>query len=217
MKVKSLILKDLYMAKATSRYVLLFVLGIEVMIAAKLLGNASFWMVYTGVLAGSVPLSMLYYDLGGGWRGYSAALPLTAGQLVSAKYLLGLLIGGSLFLLSLLSQGGAALYTGAGVLQAMVEALGNAVMAALVCCLSTAFLLPLTIRFGVERARAAYYVLFGGMAGLFFVLIKVLPVQMPDLAVPAPGLWAELLVLAAAVGFYAGSWLLSIAWYQRKG
>lgn len=213
MKVKSLILKDLYMAKATSRYVLLFVLGIEVMIAAKLLGNASFWMVYTGVLAGSVPLSMLNYDLGGGWRGYSATLPLTAGQLVSAKYLLGLLIGGSLFLLSLLSQGSTALYTGAGLLQAVEYGL----MAALVCCLSTAILLPLTIRFGAERARVAYCILFGGLAGAYFVLAKVLPVQMTALAVPAPGLWAELLVLAAAVGFYAGSWLLSIAWYQRKG
>lgn len=213
MKVKSLILKDLYMAKATSRFVLLFVLIIEVLIAARMVGNAGFWMVYTGVLAGSVPLSMLHYDLGGGWRGYSATLPLTAGQLVSAKYLLGLLIGGGLFLLSLLSQGSAALYTGAGLLQA----LENGLMAALVCCLSNAFLLPLTIRFGAERARMAYYVLFIGMAWVYFLLVKVLPVQMTALAVPAPGLWAELLVLAAAVGFYAGSWLLSIAWYQRKG
>lgn len=213
MKVKSLILKDLYMARASSRFVLLFVLAIEALVAARMLGNASFWMVYTGVLAGSVPLSMLHYDLGGGWRGYSATLPLTAGQLVSAKYLLGLMLGGGLFLLSLLSQGAAALYTGAGVLQT----LGNALMAALVCCLSTAILLPLTIRFGAERARVAYYILFGGMAGVYFVLAKVLPVQMPALSMPAPGLWLELLVLAAAVLLYAGSWLLSIVWYRRKG
>lgn len=132
---------------------------------------------------------------------------ISRGQYVSAKYLVGLLAATAAALLAALAQslqmgvaaGGLGGYFG---IAAGILAGGLA---------GPAITLPFVFRFGAEKGRIAYYMVILLLCAGMTVLgnassAALLPGSMPG---------ALLAFLAAAV-LYGASWLLSIAFYQKR-
>ena len=204
--MKGLLLKDLYMMKRYMRSYLLM-MAVFMGIAAMDPGNL-FFVYYPCMLSGMVPTSLLGYDERSKWEMFAETLPCTRAQIVSVKYLLGVILQLVVLVLTAIVQGVVMLPTGdwAGylILLEMLVMLG---------CVSSSVTLPFMFRFGVEKGRMAYYVMIGlvcagsSVAGsLFNSGIQYIPgtnVVMP-------------LLMLAAMGVYARSWWLSIRFYEKR-
>ena len=204
--MKGLILKDLYMMKRYMRsYLLMMVLFMG--IAAMDPGNM-FFVYYPCMLSGMAPTSLLGYDERSKWEAYAGTMPCTRAQIVSVKYLLGVILLTVVLVLTAIVQGIMMLpggdWAGYLILLEMLVILG---------CVSSSVTMPFMFKFGVEKGRMAYYVMIGlicagsGIAGsLFNSGIQYIPgsnVVMP-------------LLTLAAMGVYALSWWLSIRFYEKR-
>ena len=87
--MKGLLLKDLYMMKSYCRSYLLIAV---VFTAVSLIGKDNmFFMFYPCLLCGMIPVNLLAYDERSRFIRYGDTLPYKRAQIVSAKYLIGLL------------------------------------------------------------------------------------------------------------------------------
>ena len=87
--MKGLILKDLYMAvKYCRAYALIAIVFLGFSVVN---GDNMFFLFYPCLLCGMIPVNLLAYDERSKWLLYSAALPYSKTQLVTAKYLIGLM------------------------------------------------------------------------------------------------------------------------------
>lgn len=203
--MKGLLRKELYLIWKYCRALLVIVAAF---IAVSWAGEEnSFFLYYPCVIAGMLPVTLYSYDERDGWCAYSAALPVSRGQYVSAKYLVGLLAAAAAALLAALAQslqmgvaaGGLGGYFG---IAAGILAGGLA---------GPAITLPFVFRFGAEKGRIAYYMVIL----LLCVCMTVLGNASSAALLPGGTPGALLAFLAAAV-LYGASWLLSIAFYQKR-
>ena len=88
--MKGLLQKDLYQIWYYARTILLASAIIMVVSVAMSGENRSFFMVYASFLISMLPMTLLAYDQNSRFADYSVALPVTKGQLVGCKYLIGL-------------------------------------------------------------------------------------------------------------------------------
>ena len=103
--MSGLLKKDFYMA---CKYCRSYLLIVVVFLAVSLFGNDNAFMVfYPCLLAGMVPVNLLAYDENSKWHIYSGSLPCTRGQLVSVKYLVGLITQLSVLVLTGIIQAAA--------------------------------------------------------------------------------------------------------------
>ena len=87
--MKGLLRKDLYMMGKYCRAYLLLVI---VFLCVSVFGNDNlFFAFYPSLFSGMIPVSLLAYDERSRWMQYSGTLPYTKGQLVSGKYIIGLM------------------------------------------------------------------------------------------------------------------------------
>lgn len=206
--MKGLILKDLYMsAKYFRNYLLILLIFVGVSFVQE---DSLFFAFYPFLLCSMIPVNLLAYDERSHWDIYCGTLPVTRDMVVSAKYLIGLLIQGVVFLVSAIGQavrfsrGGSFDWESYLVLMSLM---------AMLSLFSSSITLPFMFKLGVEKGRMAYYVMvftiIGGasIAGLAFN--EQLQSTIPFGAALALGV-----VLAAAV--YAGSWYLSIIFYRKR-
>ena len=207
--MKGLLQKDLYQIWYYTRTILLasaIMMAVSVAMSGE---NRSFFMVYASFLISMLPMTLLAYDQNSRFAGYSAALPVTKGQLVGCKYLIGLF---TMVLADLLA--GLALAVvwlrGGGVSSEMV--FGTLMQVSVMPLLGSAVLLPLTYRFGYEKAKYIYY-LFVGLSAALMGFGVATDGDLPGLALPAG--WAQLGFWLVCLVLYAVSWRLSIAWYGK--
>jgi len=206
--MKGLILKDLYMAAKYCRaYALIALVFLGVSVVN---GEDTFFLFYPCLLCGMIPANLLAYDERSKWLQYSATLPYSKAQIVSAKYVIGLMAQ----LVVLIATGIAR--------SVQMRLSGNFNPAELVLLLETILLLsafassiamPFMFRWGVEKGRIAYYVMIGVVCAGAIVakdLIAVIPVQNATSVSLAPAL-----CIGAAV-LYGLSWLLSIRCFQTR-
>ena len=198
--MKALLLKEFYVASRTCRS---FLLVIAVFFARSVLGrNSQFFFLYPLTMVGMIPVTLLSYDERDGWDKYSLTLPCTRAQLVSAKYLIGLIFGGVVFLLVELllliglSMGG------------NFDFLSMSSALLLMGLLGPSILMPFVFKFGSEKGRIAYYFVLA----LLFAVIAFL-IGMGFYEYLNGFSW---LVIAAAVLLYLGSWRLSILFYEKR-
>ena len=86
---------------------------------------------------------------------------------------------------------------------------------AMLTLLGNIILLPLTYRFGYEKAKYVYYLSIGMLGSLMGIAVSsggtllnsILPVHGSGLV--------GVVVLAAVLVLYAASWRLSVAWYGK--
>lgn len=201
--MKGLLLKDWYMMKTYCRMYL--VLTAVFMAASFVNGSNLFFVFYPCLMCGMIPVTLLAYDERSRWMQYSGTLPYTRAQLVSAKYLIGLLIQ-----LAVL----AATAVGQGIRSGFTPDFGILMLAMLtIATLASAIPLPFVFKLGVEKGRTAYYVMIVFVCGASALASKNLN---GEALAQLPSQWLLPAIALAGVCIYALSWLLSIRFYQKR-
>lgn len=202
--MKGLLLKDWYMMV---RYCKAWVVILVVMIGASAFSDNPFlFLMYPVMLAGLTAVTLIAYDERSGWSALSRAMPYSAAQLVSVKYLVVLLLLAAAAVIAAAAQL-LRPYLGAGSADNLPGVLGMLLSAGLFV---PAVLLPFVFRFGVEKGRILYMVVFGALAGCM-VSLSMSVEEMPQLTAENA---VSALALPVCALLYALSWLLSIRLYR---
>lgn len=208
--MKGLLLKDFYMA---AKYCRTYILIGAVFIAVSFAGADSenmFFVFYPCLLCGMIPVNLLAYDERSRWLEYSGTLPYTKAQIVSGKYLIGVIVQGAMLIAVGIAQ--AVRMHLAGTFQVGEFALFMASIFAM-ATVTSSISLPFMFRWGVEKGRIAYYCMIGFVCAAGY-LGSVFFSSGARLAVGQGALLAILCLAGAAI--YAASWLASIALYQKR-
>ena len=211
--MKGLLLKDAYQMWSYTRWIILASVAMMLMGTFFMKEGSNFFMLYGGLLLGLSPMSLLAYDQSSRFSVCSAALPVTKEQLVGGKYLIGLCGMALAELLSMAALAAAQLLWGTVTVQLTVATL---LQVAMLTLLGNIILLPLTYRFGYEKAKYVYYLcigMLGSLDGHYGVLRWDSAEQHPTR--PWLCCWCGVVVLAAVLALYALSWRLSVAWYGK--
>jgi len=211
--MKGLLLKDAYQIWHYAKGVIVAAVVMMGAGVVTIMNGANFFIVYAGFLMGMMPMTLLAYDQASKFSEYSGVLPVTKEQLVGSKYIIGLcgLVLAELFAAAAL---GVAQLHWAAVDSALV--ISTLVQVGMTTLLGSTILLPLSYRFGYEKAKYAFYLVVGLVAALMGFGVSanedglarnLLPQGVPPLAL--------LGIVLIVLGLYALSWRLSVAWYGK--
>ena len=206
--MKGLLQKDIYM---TAKYFRAAWVMVPVFLFLMIFGEGNlFFMFYPIMIFGMLPVSLLSYDVHFKWEQYSGTLPYTRAQLVSAKYLVGLICSGGVLLLCLLVL---ALWQilGSGFDLDIFLGMGSICLGLGVA--APVLLLPLVFRFGPEKGRLLFIVLIASLCGAGVALGQA--DFLSGLAMGNSTLVA-LVTVGVTLVLYLLSWRLSIHFYQKK-
>ena len=210
--MKGLLLKDAYQTWCYIRWIILVSIAMMLVGVFCMKEGSNFFMQYSGIMLGMLPMTLLAYDQNSRFSAYCAALPVTKEQIVGGKYLIGLCGMALAELLSMAALAAAQLLWGTVTVQLTVATLFQVAMLTL---LGNIILLPLTYRFGYEKAKYVYYLCIGMLGGLMGITVSSGGILLNSI-LPAQGsLLVLVVVLAAALALYALSWRLSVAWYGK--
>ena len=206
--MSGLLLKELYIARKYCRLHLVITvlfLGMAMLPSAENL----FLLFYPSAMASFIPVTLLSYDTQSKWDVYFDTLPTSRAQYVSAKYLIGLILGEFLLALTGLSQLLAMKLSGEGSLYQLLSLLSALQFLAIA---PPALCLPLIFNWGVEKGR----ILFLVMIGIVFGGSAALALGVEDGgSFSLPGNLSVWLLLGVIV-LYALSWVLSIRLYRTR-
>ena len=207
--MKALLRKDFYLLKA---YCKSYLLICAVFLGVSLAGEANlFFFTYPAMLCGLIPVTLQTYDERSKWTTYSACLPWTRSQLVSAKYLIGLLCSSVILALLGLVLLFLRRYSPEMRLFLWETTLCLSLLAPTLC-------LPFVFRLGAEKGRMAYYIAIGLFFALSYCLIDASGLPLADTwtgePTHLPAIGAAACLVCAAL--YAVSWYLSVRFYQKK-
>lgn len=210
--MKGLLLKDAYQTWSYTRWIILVSIAMMLMGTFLMKDGSNFFMLYSGLMLGMSPMTLLAYDQNSRFSAYCAALPVTKEQIVGGKYLIGLCGMVLAELLSMAALAAAQLLWGTVTVQLTVATL---LQVAMLTLLGNMILLPLTYRFGYEKAKYVYYLSVGMLGGLMGIAVSSDGTLLNGI-LPANGsLLVLVVVLTAALALYAVSWRLSVAWYGK--
>ena len=210
--MKGLLLKDAYQTWSYTRWIILVSIAMMLMGTFLMKDGSNFFMLYSGLMLGMSPMTLLAYDQNSRFSAYCAALPVTKEQIVGGKYLIGLCGMVLAELLSMAALAAAQLLWGTVTVQLTVATL---LQVAMLTLLGNIILLPLTYRFGYEKAKYVYYLSVGMLGGLMGITVSSDGTLLNGI-LPANGsLLVLVVVLTAALALYAVSWRLSVAWYGK--
>lgn len=206
--MKGLLLKDWYMMKKYYRSYL--VIAAAFITVSFFDDDNLFFLYYPCLLCGIIPLSLLSYDERSGWMQYSGTMPYTRAQIVSAKYVIGMLAQLAMLVVTGIAQGAKMMITGD-------VALGDFAMLMflmmIVSALTSSIPLPFIFKLGVEKGRIAYYVMIGVVCGASVLAPRLLKGQF--VAEMRQNLVLAILA-AAGIGIYILSWYMSIVFFQKR-
>lgn len=208
--MKGLLLKDFYMAR---RYCWTY-LAISILFITMSAVNdfGLFYVFYPCLLAGLIPSNLLAYDERSRWDAYSGALPYTKAQVVSGKYLIGLMA--QLLTLVMIGIAQAIRMCRDGVF-AWDYYLPLLLTLLVFSCVSSSVVLPFMFIWGAEKGRIAYFVMVGLTAAAITVAASTVISETRLQAVMRSG-FAMPLLLLGGVAVYALSWYLSIVFYRKR-
>lgn len=205
--MKGLLLKDWYQVRTSMKAMYLTVAFVLVIWVFSTSSAYVFPVSYAAVFLGILPINLLAYDQSIGWVEYGRTLPVSKKTLVAEKYLIGLFCAAAAVVIGGLFVTVIPLRTGTAPDKDVLSLLAGSVCAIL---LINGIMLPLYYRFGAEKARMLYMLMFAGMGAALgggTVLMD---------AVPEPGAAIAIVgVLAAVLVLYAVSWRVSVAWYGK--
>ena len=206
--MKGLLLKDVYM---TAKYCRSYLLIAAVFIAVSFFGNENMFLIfYPCLLCGMIPVNLLGYDERSRWLQYSETMPYSRAQIVSAKYLIGLLAQSAMLLVTAIAQ---AIRMNMNNSFSANDYLVMIMLLLIMSMLSSSICLPFIFKLGVEKGRMAYYVMIGIICGGSVVASTVLRDAMQS-NIKLNGVLAFVCLLG--IGIYALSWYLSIVFYKKR-
>ncbi len=209
--MKGLLLKDFYqVVKYCRSYLLICLMFLGISLFAD---NNVFFIVYPCLLASMIPMNLIAYDTSSRWETMCLTLPYSRSQLVSAKYLVGLLCEAGVIFLTVLSLG--LKMTINGVFSA--SELGDLVITlATIALLLPALMLPLIFKLGVEKGRVFYIAGVGIiMAVGAFCYARTAETGIQFRFPLSPAAQTVALPLLSIV-LYVLSWQLSIHFYEKR-
>ena len=207
--MKGLILKDLYASKS---YGLIYVLFLVVYAAMVVINGVSPIGALPCLLLGMLPSTLQTADEGSRWLQYSACLPYTRSQIVSAKYIISIIFNVS----------SAAVLLIASILNAVLVEHDLSLLASLplwaALYLSVGIFgtlcLPFIFRLGVEKGKIVYTVfcaiMGAGIGTIGATSAGLVLGEIPNIAV----IMAAVFAIAAAL--FAISWAASIAAFKKR-
>lgn len=201
--MKGLLLKDVYLLWKYCKAILMIVV---VFAAIAFVGDSNFFFVaYPGIITGMLPMTLFSYDEIEKFCPYSATLPVSRAQYVSAKYLIGLMVSGGTVCIIALSQ----------VIRVLMsdghwsDFWPMLFFLAGMSILAPAVMLPFAFKFGTQKGRLIYYAVIGGTCAASFLVT--------DSGAFSGGNGGNMAVFfSAAAVLYALSWLLSIRFYKKR-
>lgn len=207
--MKGLLLKDFYV---TVKNLKIYLLVLAIFLAAGVMDRSNVVFLYfLPIFGGMIPVTLLAYDERSRWTQYSLALPYGRKQIVSAKYLFGLI---AQIIMAVLSMT-ALFFVGASFTNLMVFL----VTATATSCIVPALCLPIVFKFGVEKGRIVYFVTVGICVGIGGAGIETAPGFSPEAAeiISQGGAGIKVTALTAAAALiYFLSWLLSVKIFKNK-
>lgn len=205
--MKALLLKDFYQAQ---KYCRAFLLISAAFLAVSFFGRENlFFLFYPCLMVGMIPAQLLGYDERSKWTAYSGALPYTRAQLVSAKFLIGLIAQVSVLVVAAISQAMRMHREGTF---STGEFLLTMTILLVLSCLTSSISLPFMFRWGVEKGRIAYYV----MIGFVCAAMVLAPQLVQKVRFGFTARYLPPVLCLAGVGIYVLSWVLSIRFYQKR-
>lgn len=212
--MKGLLLKDWYQVRTSMKAMCLTVAFVLVIWVFSTSSAYVFPVSYAAVFLGILPVNLLAYDHASGWTEYSFALPLSKELQVAEKYLVGLLCTAAAVVIGGLFVTVIPLRTGTAPDKDVLSLLAGSVCAIL---LINGIMLPLYYRFGAEKARMLYMLMFVGLGALLgggAVMDELQQNGTGSGPLPVP-LWLAAVLLLAVLALYAVSWRVSVAWYGK--
>ncbi len=204
--MKGLLLKDFYVAKKHCRFLFLMIFAFTLL--SLLNADNLFLIFYPCMLTALLPTTLLGYDERNKWDCYCAVLPCTDAQIVSAKYLIGLMCQLPVLLLIGILHGIKLLRGGVFQIDSYVNLMALLVtIGFLAPCLS----LPFIFKVGPEKGRIVNYVVIGLFCCGAMILSQLSQEQAPLRVRNLP-----LLTAAVSLLLYALSWYLSILFYRNR-
>lgn len=120
------------------------------------------FVFYPCLLCGMIPVNLLGYDERSRWMQYSGTMPYTKAQIVSGKYLIGLLAQLTILLVMGVAQAVKMVIADDFVLGEFAVLM---LLMLIVSTLTSSIPLPFVFKLGVEKGRTAYYVMIGFICG----------------------------------------------------
>ena len=207
--MKALIYKDLL---AVWKYCRMYIFMCAVfLISSVFVEEYSFLQIYPLIFMGMLVNTLIAYDERDKWDRQVLTMPVTRKQYVSAKYLTGLLLQGTVLLLTAVAHAlqlhltGTFFWNQFGVDMVMMVVLASA---------APSLILPFVFKNGSEKGRMAYLVVLGSIFALVVgggIVLERLDLLDAPMVVPMPGLLA-----AIAAALYPISWMLSVHWYEKR-
>ena len=157
-----------------------------------------------------IPVNLLGYDERSRWMQYSGTLPYTKTQIVSAKYLIGLLAQVTILIVTGIAQGVKMTVAGNFVLGEFVVLM---LLMLIVATLTSSISLPFIFKLGVEKGRTAYFIMIGFVCGASILASSFFRGQLVAEIEPNAILAA---LAVAGIGVYALSWYLSVVFFKGR-
>lgn len=203
--MKGLLLKDWYMMKQYCRTYP--VIAVAFMALSLVDSDNLFFVFYPCLLCGMIPVILLGYDERSGWVQYSGTMPYTKTQIVSEKYLISLFAQLTMLVATGIAQAVKMTLTGGFILGDF------AVLMLTVSTLASSIPLPFIFKMGVEKGRAAYYVMIGFVCGVSVLISGFLKGQPAAEIKPN---WVLEILAVIGIGTYLFSWYMSVVFYKKR-
>ncbi len=206
--MKGLLLKDWYVAKKNCKTYLFIA---AVFIAVSLFSDDNlFFVFYPCIFCGMLPVTLLGYDEQSRWMAYCGTLPYTKAQIVSSKYLIGLITQSIILLAIGIAQGIKMAAHGNFVLGELLVLL---LLLLIISAFASSISLPFIFKLGLEKGRTAYFVMVGVFCGASVIASSYFRFTMASQI--QPNLILALIAILG-IGAYAFSWYLSIVFFQKR-
>ena len=206
--MKGLLLKDLYMTMKYCRtYLLIAVVFIAVSFGG---GDSLIFIFYPCLFCGMIPVSLLGYDERSHWLQYSDTLPYTKGQIVSCKYLIGLMAQIAVLIVTTAAQAVRTSSNGTFELRDYIVLMLTIFIISLI---TSSVSLPAMFKLGVEKGRIAYYAAVGVICAACGAASSVFGEDFQEkirLNAILP------IILLIGIGIYALSWYMSVVFYKKR-
>lgn len=209
--MKGLILKDLYMS---AKYFKSFVFIVVVFLGVSFFGNNNLMFIaYPCLLTSIMPITLIAYDEHCKWDIFSQTLPYKKAQIVSSKYIVGLIFSTTAYILSvavLMLK----MFTSQNINSS--EFIFYTIVMLIISLFCPTLLFPFVFKFGTEKGRIVFFAICGALAALFAIFAKNFYEVSSDSFLSDNALFPLLIALAVVIVLYIGSWILSIKLYAKK-
>ncbi len=205
--MKGLIIKDLLNLRRQGGIILLLI--ILYMAMGFLGGNIAMVAGMMMILAGMLPLTALSYDERAKWDKYALTMPVTRREMVTSKYVLGMILVGCAFVISLL----AALAVRSLSLQ---EGLITLAFLFIISTVFISILLPAGFKLGVEKSRYLMMIVLMVPVLVIITFANINPVGFGIRITEQSLTTGAGIGVPLAIIFYAISYLVSVRVYENK-